>query len=146
MAVGCGSRATFGEREALDVSRLRRDLAAPGGELSSIFDFEHGVTQVSYEEESTLSFMSTTQKLLALIQGFRPRFDRFELRPFQGTSMAAPHISGVAALLDPQGIRNPAAIEEAIERFARPINARADECGTGLVDSRRVLRGLGLAR
>ena len=53
--------------------------------------------------------------------------------------MAAPHVSGVAALLYSQGIRNPAAIEEAIKRFARPINARADECGAGLVDTRRAL-------
>ena len=144
MAVGAVT-ATFGARR-YSTFHDYVEICAPGGELSNIFDFEHGVTQVSYEEESTLSFLSTTQKLLALIQGFRPRFDRFELRPFQGTSMAAPHISGVAALLYSQGIRNPAAIEEAIERFARPINARPDECGAGLVDTRRALRGLGLAR
>ena len=122
------------------------EICAPGGELSSLFDFDEGVTQVGYEEESTLSFLSPTAKLQALLLGFRPRFDRFELRPFEGTSMAAPHISGVAALLYSQGIRNPVAIEEAIERFARTIEARADECGAGLVDSRRALRGLGLAR
>jgi serine protease len=104
------------------------------------------VTQVGYEEESTLSFLDIQDKFEAMLLGFRPRFDRFELRPFQGTSMAAPHISGVAALLYSQGIRNPGAIEEAIKRFARPINATADECGAGLVDSRRALRGLGLTR
>ena len=60
--------------------------------------------------------------------------------------MATPHISGVAALLYSQGIRSPGAIEEAIKRFARPIDATADECGSGLVDPRRALRGLGLAR
>ena len=64
----------------------------------------------------------------------------------QGTSMATPHISGVAALLYSQGIRSPLAIEEAIKKFARPLGLRADECGAGLVDARRALRGLGLTR
>ena len=122
------------------------EVCAPGGETTDDFDFDGGVTQMGYEEDATLSFLSASQKVAALMQGFRPRFDVFELRPFQGTSMATPHVSGVAALLYSQGITSPAAIEDAIRRFAMPIQARADECGAGLVDARRALRGLGLAR
>jgi len=122
------------------------EICAPGGELTSIFDYNNGVTQVGYDVDEVLDFVPPIVKLAAVRAGFRPRFDRFELRPMQGTSMATPHISGVAALLYSQGIRSPLAIEEAIKKFARPLGLRADECGAGLVDARRALRGLGLSR
>ncbi len=77
-----------------------------------------------------------------------PRFDRYADEPNQGTSMAAPHVAGLAALLYSQGVTNPAAIEAAIKRFARDLGAAGTdpEYGHGLIDARATLRGLGLAR
>jgi serine protease len=67
---------------------------------------------------------------------------------YQGTSMATPHVSGVAAMLIQQGITDPAAVEAALERFALDLGApgRDDLYGFGLVDARASLRGLGIAR
>ena len=78
-----------------------------------------------------------------------PRFDLFEDDGYQGTSMATPHVAGLAALLYSQGVTNPAAIEAAIRQFAqrRGNNAsRDDEYGFGLISPATTLRGLGLAR
>jgi len=77
-----------------------------------------------------------------------PRFDRSQALNAAGTSMAAPHVAGVAALLYSQGITRPGAIEQALKRFARDLGAkgRDDEYGAGLVDPRSTLRGLGLTR
>jgi serine protease len=76
----------------------------------------------------------------------RPRFDRYADVPHQGTSMAAPHVSGVAALLHAQRLTAPAAIEGALKSFARDLGAhgRDEEFGYGLVDAPATLRGRGI--
>jgi hypothetical protein len=73
--------------------------------------------------------------------------------------MAAPHVTGIAAMLRQQGITDPAAIEDALERSADKLSG-SDECpngvtapagrtcsfGFGLVNARNALHGLGIAR
>ena len=63
---------------------------------------------------------------------------------YQGTSMAAPHVAGVAALLRAQGVKDPDAIERLLERTAK---AKEDtrRYGSGLVQADAALKAAGQA-
>ena len=78
----------------------------------------------------------------------RPRFDMLVYRFAEGTSMAAPHVTGFAAILIQHGITAPSAIEAAMKQFAadRGAPGRDDEYGAGVINPRATLRGLGLGR
>jgi serine protease len=77
-----------------------------------------------------------------------PRFDRYFDDPSQGTSMAAPHVAGLAALLISQGVTKPSAVEALITASAKDLGpaGRDNTFGAGLIQPRSALRGFGVVR
>jgi serine protease len=90
------------------------DVAAPGGST------ENGAADGIL---STLNDGATT-----------PGNDSYAF--YQGTSMATPHVSGVAALmLSRNGALTPEALEWRLRNSARAFPAACSECGAGIVDA-----------
>ena len=117
------------------------EIAAPGGN-QRVGGTTGGILQQTFD----FSFVETYQ--FGPSRYGPPRFDVFAYQFFQGTSMAAPHVSGFAALLMQQGITSPAAVEAAMEQFATDLGTagKDEQYGFGLINPRASLRGLGLAR
>jgi serine protease len=117
------------------------ELAAPGGEFGA-FGSAGGVLQQTLDIDLVDTFDRPPAQFVA------PRFDSLAYFFFVGTSQAAPHVSGLAAMLMQQGITDPAAIEAALEHFATDLGATGRDAlfGFGLIQARNTLRGLGLAR
>jgi serine protease len=117
------------------------ELSAPGGS-------ERGFGRDGLVWQQTFDFNFVETYLLPVSQYHAPRFDMLAYVGYIGTSMAVPHVSGVAAMLMQQGITDPAAVEAALEKFAIDLGppGRDDQYGFGLIDARAALRGLGVAR
>ncbi len=117
------------------------EIVAPGGNQRT-GGTTGGILQQTYDFSVVDTFLNGAARYGA------PRFDTFAYQFFQGTSMATPHVAGLAALLMQQGITSPAAIEAAIEQFATDLGpaGRDDQYGYGLINPRSSLRGLGLAK
>ena len=117
------------------------ELSAPGGSSRGF-----GATGTVYQQTYNFNFTDTFDPSPATYRA--PRFDIFAIQPLQGTSMATPHVSGLAALLIQQGITDPAAIEAAMEKFAidRGTPGRDSSFGFGEISARNTLRGLGLSK
>jgi serine protease len=99
------------------------DVAAPGGQQSFAND-PNGIL-------STLN---------AGTQG--PGADTYAF--FQGTSMATPHVSGVAALmLQKKPTATPDEIEATLKSSARAFPATCSGCGTGIVDANAAVTAIG---
>jgi serine protease len=111
------------------------EIAAPGGNLSADVDadgYADGVLQQTFDPDAQEAGI----------------FNKFAYMFYQGTSMAAPHVSGLAALMIDQGYTSPQAIEAAMKQFATDIapTGRDNETGYGVINPRATLRGLGLRK
>jgi serine protease len=109
------------------------EIAAPGGDAR-----DGGSGGVVWQ--STLRQADVSSSLVI------PRFDRYESTGFQGTSMAAPHVAGLAALLMSRGITDPGVVESIIVQTAKDLGAagKDDEFGNGLIQPRDALFGRGI--
>ncbi|MET9428330.1 S8 family serine peptidase [Streptomyces sp. NPDC003036] len=107
------------------------DVSAPGGETRRATDTPGTITTPENGILSTLNSGTTTQSLE-------------NYKPYQGTSMAAPHIAGLAALLkSAKSSLTPAEIETAIKSNARPLPGTCSGgCGTGIADAAKTVQAV----
>ena len=107
------------------------DVSAPGGETRRATDTPGTITTPENGILSTLNSGTTTQSTE-------------NYKPYQGTSMAAPHIAGLAALLkSAKSTLTPAEIETAIKGNARPLPGTCTGgCGAGIADAAKTVNAV----
>ncbi|WP_436492728.1 S8 family peptidase [Actinokineospora sp. HUAS TT18] len=99
------------------------DVTAPGGEVRNETDAPGTRTKPQDGILSTINAGLTTQTTE-------------DYKTFMGTSMAAPHVAGLVALMLGEKPLTPAQVEAALKANVRPLPGTCSGgCGTGLIDA-----------
>jgi serine protease len=132
-----------GNRASYSAVKSYVEISAPGGDYRT-----HGNDGLIYQQmfDPDAAVLWPIASNLPPGQLRAPRYDVFAFVGIQGTSMAAPHVAGLAALIMHYGVNDPGAVEEAITRFAldRGTAGPDAEYGSGVINSVATLRGRGL--
>jgi serine protease len=141
MAVAATNRS--GNRASYSSTGSWVEIAAPGGDA-----LDSDATGNGFIWQSTIRPSVSAPGAVLF-----PRFDSYAEVGYSGTSMASPHVAGLAALLYSQGITKPSAIEAAIKKTAKFLGtpsgsdaSRNDDFGSGLIQPRTALFGLGIRK
>ncbi|SDI71712.1 serine protease [Actinokineospora alba] len=129
--VAVASSSRQGNRAFYSNFGAKIDVAAPGGEVRKESDPAGSITTPENGIWSTLN---------AGDQG--PTAENYE--PYMGTSMAAPHVAGVAALMvAKKSTLTPAEVESLLKANTRPLPGTCTGgCGSGLVDTAKTVNAV----
>ncbi|MGQ9837901.1 MAG: S8 family serine peptidase [Cyanobacteriota bacterium] len=116
--IGVSATGPNGEKAPYSNYGVGVDISAPGGAKTPDHP-EYGILQ------QTINRRNPDEDLFAY---------------FQGTSMATPHVVGVAALIQAQGIKDPDKVEEVLKMSATPVpNDKQNFYGAGRLDAAKAL-------
>ncbi len=116
--LGVAALDSRGEKAPYSNAGAGVDLSAPGGWIDGE-DPSGGIIQNTFDRKMQVSIFA----------------------PYQGTSMAAPHVSGVAALLHSIGVTDPAEISTILMRSAHAVaQDTRNDYGSGKLDAVAALK------
>ncbi|MEK7743271.1 MAG: S8 family serine peptidase, partial [Elusimicrobiota bacterium] len=120
-----------------DSGAVNYPAAYPGVIAVSALDKDDAIAKFSSRGEQ-VAFIAPGVKVPSTVPYFH---DASGYKSYSGTSMACPHVAGLAALAVGRGAQGPAAVKEALGAAAERLPNLSDpEQGAGVIDAAKLAR------